>query len=363
MLNRFRLFSPIVAGATLRDRAVACLGAFVGIGVMTVVSGLALGFDPLLPVIVAPMGASAVLLFAVPSSPMAQPWPIVAGNVVSALIGVAVAQLHAPLALEAPLAVALAILAMSLTRSLHPPGGAAALTAVIGGKVVGDLGFLFPLVPVGLNALLLLAAGVAFHRFSAHSYPHRPIPAGKHGTRDVPPRLRTGISADDVDAALKAVGESFDIERDDLVRLIAEAEWRASARTGGRIACADVMSRDVIAATPGLPIAQARAMLIQHNIRMLPVTGPDNRLLGIVGLRQLLTGEASVGDVMVPAVMAYPDDTVSELLPHLASAENHGAIVVDEDRRVLGVLTQTDVLAAMARAGRGGRAAMREADT
>lgn len=353
MLNKFRLFSPIVAGATFRDRIVACLGSFAGIGITTGICGLALGFDATLPVIVAPMGASAVLLFAVPSSPMAQPWPMVGGNIVSALVGVAVMQLHAPLAVSAPLAVGLAILVMSLTRSLHPPGGAAALTAVIGGKAVGDLGFLFPLIPVGLNACLLLLTAWLFHRFSAHTYPHRPIPAGKHGTRDVPPRLRTAITADDVDDALKAVGESFDIDRDDLVRLIAEAEWRASVRTGGRIACADVMSRDVVAAAADLDVQQARAMLIRHNIRMLPVTDTTNRLLGIVGLRQLLSADGVVGEVMVPAVMAHPDDTVSEVLPHLASAENHGAIIVDQERHVLGVLTQTDVLAAMARAGNG----------
>ncbi len=80
------------------------------------------------------MGASAVLLFAAPASPLAQPWSIVVGNGVSALMGVLSASLVPDPALAAALAVMLAIAAMFLTRSLHPPGGAVALTAVIGGE-------------------------------------------------------------------------------------------------------------------------------------------------------------------------------------------------------------------------------------
>src|SRR5690606_419609 len=103
-----------------------------------------------LPLIVAPIGASAVLLFAVPASPLAQPWSIVGGNTISALVGVTVVTFVKEPVLAIGLAVSLAILAMSLTRSLHPPGGAAALTAVIGGLAVSRAGFWFPFVPVAI---------------------------------------------------------------------------------------------------------------------------------------------------------------------------------------------------------------------
>ncbi len=348
--GKFPLFSPIVAGATFRDRSVACLGSLIGIAITAGLSILVLGLHSGLPVIVAPMGASAVLLFAVPSSPMAQPWPLVGGNTISALVGVAVAQTDLPLAVAASLAVCLAILAMSLSRSLHPPGGAAALTAVIGGQAVSDMGFLFPFVPVALNAGVLLIAGWTFHLVSGHRYPHRPTPAGAYKTSDAPARLRSVVTAEDVDGALKAVGESFDIGRDDLVRLLSEVEWRAFVRTGGRIACADVMSGDVVRATADLPASDAQALLIRHNIRMLPVTDATGRLLGSVGLRQLLSATGVIGDVMVPATVVRPDETVADILPRLASEEHHGAIVIDEEKMVLGVITQTDVLAAMARA-------------
>ena len=83
-----RLFSPILAGATLRERMLACLGALIEIALTGMVCGYFFGQDPHLPLIVAPMGASAVLLFAVPASPLAQPWSIIGGNTISAMMGI-----------------------------------------------------------------------------------------------------------------------------------------------------------------------------------------------------------------------------------------------------------------------------------
>ncbi|TIW91367.1 MAG: hypothetical protein E5V59_20545, partial [Mesorhizobium sp.] len=138
----FRLFVPILAGATLRERLVACIGATIGIALTGVIASLVLGNGPHVPLLVAPMGASAVLLFAVPASPLAQPWSIIGGNTISALVGVIVAHFIHETALASGIAVALAIAAMSFTRCLHPPGGAAALTAVLGGPAVISAGFL-----------------------------------------------------------------------------------------------------------------------------------------------------------------------------------------------------------------------------
>jgi len=344
-----RLFRPIVAGATLKDRLIASLGSLAGIAAMTATTAYVLGPDSSLPVIVAPMGASAVLLFAVPTSPMAQPWPVFGGSIISAAVGVAVAQAGLPLALSVSLAVCLAILAMSATRSLHPPGGAAALTAVIGGQTITDLGFGFPLVPVALNACILLAVGWVFHFVAGRSYPHVTAAGSQPGNQaDMPPRLRTGITPEDVDGALEAVGESFDIERSDLVRLLAEAEWRAAVRAGGGISCSDVMSRHVATVEAMLPAREARATLLRRNVRTLPVTNPSGQLLGIVGLRQLLV-DGNVADYMLVADTATPDQKISDIMPLLASEESHGVVVIDERGVVLGIVTQTDVLAAMAR--------------
>jgi CBS domain-containing membrane protein len=222
----WRLFVPILAGASLPDRLIACLGAAVGVGLTGLVGWLTLGATAG-PWLVAPVGASAVLLFAVPASPLAQPWSIVGGNTVSALVGVIVARLVPDPVIAVGLAAGGAILAMSLLHCLHPPGGAAALTAVIGGKAVAGLGFAFPFVPVGVNSLVLVLVGLAFHRFSGHSYPHRPVPVAGHRPAVLP---LLDIQPEDIDLALADLGETFDIARADLESLFQRVEAHAAHR-------------------------------------------------------------------------------------------------------------------------------------
>jgi CBS-domain-containing membrane protein len=113
--------------------------------------------------VVASMGASAVLVFGVPHGALSQPWPVVGGHLVSALIGVTMARFVGDPLLAGPLAVGLAILAMHYARCLHPPGGATALAAVIGGDAVTALGYGYVLAPVLENVLLLSAAGFLFN--------------------------------------------------------------------------------------------------------------------------------------------------------------------------------------------------------
>jgi len=219
-----KLFKPILAGATASERLVACIGAFAAIA-LTAAVGLALPIHS--PLMVAPIGASAVLVFAVPTSPLAQPWPVIGGNVISASVGLIVAWLVPDIIVAAALAAALAIAIMSLTRSLHPPGGAVALTAVLGGQAVADWGLLFPLVPVGIDSIALVALGMGFHAVFRRAYPHR-LPQTRPGaaTGRPTPTLHTA----DIDEALAQMGESFDIAREDLDRLLEYAETHAARR-------------------------------------------------------------------------------------------------------------------------------------
>ncbi|MBG1233410.1 HPP family protein [Aestuariivirga litoralis] len=220
--KQFKFFSPILAGASLDERLWACFGALLAICVTGSISAFLLGHGFLLPLIVAPIGASAVLVFAVPASPLAQPWPVIGGNTISALVGVATVQLVPDPLYATGIAVCLAILAMSFTRSLHPPGGAAALTAVIGGAAIRDGGFVFPFVPVALNSIILVGLGFMFHKFSQHSYPHKPVKA---------PTPSLGFTSQDIDGALADMHETFDIDRGDLEALLRLIEQRAAQRT------------------------------------------------------------------------------------------------------------------------------------
>jgi CBS domain-containing membrane protein len=347
----FRLFVPILAGATLRERLIACIGATIGIALTGVISGLAMGNGPHVALLVAPMGASAVLLFAVPASPLAQPWSIIGGNSISALVGVTVAHfVHDPVMASA-LAVALAIAAMSFTRCLHPPGGAAALTAVLGGPAVLSTGFLFPFVPVALNSTILVTLGFIFHRLARRSYPHVHAPvANSHGTADPPAEQRVGFRPEDVDAALSALDETFDIDRDDLERLLRQVELQAMVRAHRTLLCKDIMSRDVVSVPDHASADEARKLLLDHNIRTLPVIDAEARLVGAVGLRELTKATDAVKGVMSSAGTAAPDTPAMSLLRMLTDGRSHGVVIVDAERHILGLITQTDLLAAVARA-------------
>ena len=217
MLAKGRRFTLLLAGANWRERLIAGIGAVIGIGLCAAISTLAVPNHGLL--LAAPLGASAVLLFAVPSSPLAQPWPIVGGNMVSAIVGVVVAHLLGSGAIAVGVAVGSAILAMSVLRCLHPPGGGTVLLPLLAPAVLAQ-GYGFALLPVGLNAVALTAIGIAFHRISGHSYPHRPMKIHDR------PRLLM----EDIDAALEESGETFDVSREDLEALLDRAERHAAAR-------------------------------------------------------------------------------------------------------------------------------------
>jgi CBS domain-containing membrane protein len=208
-----------LAGANWRERAVAALGAGLGIAFAGAVAAPLVGSHAAL-LLAASLGASAVIVFAVPSSPLGQPWPVIGGTTLATATGVFIAQTLGHGVLAAGVAVGLSILVMSVTRSLHPPGGGCALVPVLAGPEIMAKGYMFALVPGGLNAALLVLAAVIFHRFSGHSYPHRPAPA------PVDPR----ILPEDIDAALDAAHESFDVSREDLAALLEAAERNALAR-------------------------------------------------------------------------------------------------------------------------------------
>lgn len=218
-----RLLKPILPGAGPAERLVACIGAALCIALTIIVCTPLHVAD--LPVIVAPLGASAVLVFAIPASPLARPWSVIGGNTVSALVGVVAVGMVPNLALAAGLAVGGAILCMSLLRCLHPPGGAAALTAVIGGPAIHAAGLGFAFAPVGLNSVALVMLGLCYHRATRRSYPHRPSP---------PPVAAgpAGLHLVDIDRALGEMHEGFDISREDLDSLLLRAEHHAAVRRG-----------------------------------------------------------------------------------------------------------------------------------
>lgn len=355
-------FAPAPVSVSRREVALSGLGALLGLFVAAWLSQHML--TGLNPWFIAPMGASTVLLFAVPSSPLAQPWSIVGGNVVSATIGVTMA-LHVPdTALACALAGSLAIGAMFALRCLHPPSGAVALTAVLGGPAVHALGYAFVLWPVAIDSLLLLMTALLFNVSARRRYPHRAL-AGPpaHLTRDASPSARVGLTLADLHAALKARGELLDVSEDDLQDLFVEAEHQAWRRRFGSLRCNEIMSHDVVSVTPSTPAQQAWQLMIRHAVKALPVVDANGRLLGIVTLHDFFVGHELaegvagraawvVGDLMTPdPLTASPRQELVDLMTAFTDGGRHHLPVVDERGQLLGMLTQSDMVAALFRAG------------
>jgi len=213
-------FRPILAGAALGDR----LRAGIGAGIAIALTGLAaawLAGGGALPLLIAPIGASAVLVFAVPASPLAQPWPVIGGNMLSAIWALLVVRVVPHEAAAAALAVGGAIAGMALLGCLHPPGGAVALGVVLLTAGHDRVGWAFPVLPVGVDSVLLTICGVAFHRLTGHAYPHRPAAAAP-----------SPFVPEDIDAALAEMHERFDIAREDLDALLTAAAHHATIRRG-----------------------------------------------------------------------------------------------------------------------------------
>ena len=359
-----------------RERWRALLGGGLGVLLTALISRYAAGPAVHGLWLVAPIGASAVLVFAVPTSPMAQPWAVVGGNTLSALVGVLCAWLVPDPVLAAGLAVALAIGLMFQLRCLHPPGGAAALLCALGGA--GDAGLRFVVFPVLTNCLLLVVAGVAFHRLMGRRYPQ--------GVAGVATPSAPGdgqlerLTRADLDQALAQFNQVLDVNRDDLQALLQHAQAASYQRRFGDLRCADIMSTQVLSVQFGTALDEAWALMRDRRVKALPVTDRAGRIAGIVttadylrhaqihrhdGLGERLRALVQksgllhsdkpevVGQIMTREVrVASLDRHVSTLVPLFSEDGHHHIPVIDTDRRLVGIITQSDVVRALYGAAR-----------
>lgn len=357
-------FKPAIAPVSTAQKLRACLGALAGIFVTGLLTRLLLADPASAYFLIPPMGASAVLLFAAPSSPLAQPWSIIGGNLISGVIGVTCARLFGDPLIAAALAVSLSIGVMMLAGCLHPPSGAVALTAVLGTPALKGLGYGFLLMPVAVNSLAILAVAIVYNNLTGHRYPHRPPAPNPHKTDDPLPSARIGVSDADLAQAMTATGEVVDISPEDIGAILHDAERLAFERLQGRVIVGQVMSRDLLTVTPETRLSAMLALLSRHRIQALPVTGPDGHLVGMVDSAALLQDamprllrrfrlfpgrdEPTARQLMRrPALTVTPATPLSDIVPLLSDRGLHQLPVLGADGGLVGIVTQSDVIGAL----------------
>lgn len=366
-----------MAGVSSGEKWRAALGAFLGVllvGLMTtrIEQSGAIGL-----VLLAPFGASAVLLFGVPNSPLAQPWSALVGNGVSAFAGVAATLWIADPAVAAACATGGAILLMHLSRALHPPGGAIALTATLMPELVQEQGFMFVLSPILLGTFILVVLAAIWAPLTGRHYPFRQKVAPHAPTEsDEPQRNPLGLSRSELADLLADFRHSTNIGVEDLARIIAGAEDRAASMRLDQLTCGDIMSRDLVSVRADATLAEVADLFATHGYTSLPVVEGNGRFLGLIfqlhlirrvneearsgktrflgGMRALAEGKrhpmVRAQDIMrVDGPHFSANDPVLHLLPTLSEGLREAVAVLDGGRAV-GIVTRTDLVAMLSHA-------------
>lgn len=313
-----------------------------------------------------PLAASAILLFAVSSGALAQPWSILGSYLCASLVALPVSQLLGHNLSGAGLALGLSLLLMYPLRCLHPPGGALAFCMVFAAPQPGDPAWLSVL-PALAGSTGLLGCALLYNNLTRVRYPRqRTVAADTHHTRDALPSERIGISTADLDQALDELGAFVDVTRDDLETIIRSTEKHALQRSMGNIRARQIMSKDVVCASPETPVEQGLHLLTRHHLKALPILDEERRLVGIVSLIDLVgasppTRSTSLLDLLgwrrdrvLGQLMSSPVSTVDadahavELIPLLSDRGLH-CLPVLEHGELVGVITQTDLVAALHR--------------
>lgn len=361
-----RSLGPSIAAVPLAEAVRAGIGALIGIAVLATLASL-IAPDPLRGIfLIAPFGATSVLLFAAPNSPLAQPWAAVVGNTVSALAALLVCRVIASPALAVPLSVGAAIVVMALCRATHPPGGAVAMTVALGADATAAPGLFFALVPVAAGTAVLVAVAVLYGRATGRRYPFRQFgEPGPVGTADAAAPERLGLNEGELAAILETYQQSLNLGVEDLARLIGAAEIQAASHRIAPQTAGDIMSRDLVTVLPDTPLPEIAALFARHGFTSLPVVEPDGRYRGVIFQLNLITraraqfrpdGRLSqldrdlrAADLMAEGVpVAAPDTPIAALLPHLAASDTD-AVPILCDGTIGGIVTRTDLIAALSR--------------
>jgi CBS domain-containing membrane protein len=313
-----------------------------------------------------------------PHSPLAQPWPLLGGHLISAAIGVASARALTDTVAASALAMGGCVLGMLVLRCLHPPGAATAMTPVLGGPAIQALGFDYVWLPVGLNVALLALTAIVINRWLLkHDYPAGPARASGQNAKDMIENP-TGLFTDgDLRQALSKMGMFVDVTVEDLSKLLGDAEQNSFKRFLGEQYCRDIMDREVQRVEYDTEVEDAWRLMQRHRLKSVPVVDRRQRVIGIVTWNDFLkyvkliegqsfrdgflaffrrtpgasaTKPEAIGHVMTRPVTVLRDDcSIAELIPLMAFQGLRQIPIVDAEQRLVGMVYQASLIAALYR--------------
>jgi len=378
LLPLIQAFTVDPVQLNLKVKILSLLACFCAIFFIAIITQALIGTSNA-PIIVASMGASAVILFFIPNSPLAQPWPFIGGQLCSAFIGISCALNIAETGTASAVAVGLSVLVMLLFRCLHPPGAATALAPVMAGESITSLGYSFMLVPVGINLGIMLILTIIINRWVLNrDYPS--ALAIKTTEKTQPHSTSTanhkvGISKQDIELALKDSNSFIDITATELSQLLSNAELNTFKRVRDDICCADIMVRDITSVEYGTEVEDAWQLIQSKKLKVLPVVDNARRVIGILTwhdffkyinlnaydslqdqFRRFIRRTAdiktdkpeAVGHIMTQSVVTLTETThIVELIP-LMSMQGHRQIpIINEEHRLVGMVYQANLVAAL----------------
>lgn len=344
----------------------AAMGAAVGLALTGLTLVVASTYGDIGVYLVAPFGATAVLVFAAPSSPLAQPWPVVVGNTSAAIVGVAVTPLIPEVIARVSVVVALTVAVMLLLRAVHPPAGAVAMTVALAPGAGHSFGFTFALVPVAAGTFLLVIVAAVYGRITRQHYPFRQFDTAPTAVE------RIGLTERELHDILARYQQSLNLGVADLARLVGAAEIQAAGHRTEPVDAGAIMSTDLVTVTPNTSVNELIDLFHLHEFTCLPVINASGRFAGVVFQIHLLVrlqespvksrldplsrramgrtrSQLRAVDIMdVHPPVASKQTPVAALLP-LLSASGCDAVPILDDDTIVGIVTQTDLIAALAR--------------
>jgi len=332
------------------------------------------------PYIFASMGASAVLIFVIPTSTMNRPWALFSSHILAACIGTTCALYITHQLLAIALAIAAIIVVMHYFRCIHPPGGATALLIVLASDEVHALGYQIVVTPVLLNTLLLIVMSLVIRRLLLGIEPKAELSSPIDWLAQEEKSLtavKVPFGENDLKKALSEMDTYVDVQRKDLLTLYEHALRYQRQRSLGALRCSELMLADFPSAEFGTELIEVWSWFQEYEVTGIPVIDRGRHVIGIVTLkdfihysesfpqeemaqridaliqptRELTSNKPEVaGQIMSsPAITALENSLVSELLSLLDSHNIRHIPIVDDANKLVGMLSRDQIVAVLGR--------------